>query len=47
VVEVSADKPWGAQTQCLLEHFSIGKGLIAREMITAHAILKKAEATNH
>ena len=41
-VEVPADKLWGAQTQRSLEHFSIGKDLIPREMITAYAILKKA-----
>jgi fumarate hydratase, class II len=34
----------GAQTQRSLEHFSIGKDLIPREMITAYAILKKAVA---
>jgi fumarate hydratase class II len=45
VVEVPADKLWGAQTQRSLEHFSIGKDLIPREMITAYAILKKAAAT--
>ena len=47
-VEVPADKLWGAQTQRSLEHFSIGKDLIPREMITAYAILKKAAANaNH
>jgi fumarate hydratase class II len=40
-VKVPADKLWGAQTQRSLEHFSIGKDLIPREMITAYAILKK------
>jgi fumarate hydratase, class II len=30
VVEVRADKLWGAQTQRSLEHFSIGKDLIPR-----------------
>ena len=43
-VRVPADKLWGAQTQRSLEHFSIGKDLIPREMITAYAILKKAAA---
>jgi fumarate hydratase, class II len=43
-VDVAADKLWGAQTQRSLEHFSIGKDLIPREMITAYAILKKAAA---
>src|ERR1700736_3952733 len=48
VVEVPADKLWGAQTQRSLEHFSIGKDLMPREMITAYATLKKAAATaNH
>src|SRR5271156_2839920 len=41
VVEVPADKLWGAQTQRSLEHFSIGQDLIPREMITSYAILKK------
>src|ERR1700733_2038693 len=44
VVEVPADKLWGAQTQRSLEHFSIGQDLIPREMISAYAILKKAAA---
>src|SRR6202040_3578440 len=44
VVEVPADKLWGAQTQRSLEHFSIGKDLMPREMITSYAILKKAAA---
>ena len=43
-VDVPADRLWGAQTQRSLEHFSIGKDLIPREMITAYAILKKAAA---
>jgi fumarate hydratase class II len=48
IVEVPADKLWGAQTQRSLEHFGIGTDLIPREMITAYAILKKAAATaNH
>src|SRR3989454_10111593 len=48
VVQVPADKLWGAQTQRSLEHFSIGQDLIPREMITAYATLKKAAATaNH
>jgi fumarate hydratase class II len=47
-VKVPADKLWGAQTQRSLEHFSIGKDLIPREMIAAYAILKKAAAhANH
>src|ERR1700732_2069864 len=48
VVEVPADKLWGAQTQRSLEHFSIGQDLIPREMIAAYATLKKAAANaNH
>ncbi len=48
VVEVPAEKLWGAQTQRAIEHFSIGSDLMPREMITAYAILKKASATaNH
>ena len=48
VVEVPADKLWGAQTQRSLEHFSIGQDLIPREMIIAYATLKKAAANaNH
>ena len=48
VVEVPADKLWGAQTQRSLEHFNIGHDLIPREMINAYAILKKAAAiANH
>jgi len=43
-VSVPADKLWGAQTQRSLEHFSIGKDLMPREMIAAYAILKKASA---
>ena len=43
-VDVPADKLWGAQTQRSLEHFSIGKNLIPREMIAAYAILKKGAA---
>jgi fumarate hydratase, class II len=47
-VSVCADKLWGAQTQRSLEHFSIGRDLMPREMITAYAVLKKAAANaNH
>src|SRR5215469_13753283 len=44
VVDVPADRLWGAQTQRSLEHFDIGKDLIPREMITSYATLKKAAA---
>src|SRR3954452_12378481 len=48
VIEVPADRLWGAQTQRSLEHFSIGQDLIPREMIGAYGILKKAAArVNH
>ncbi len=47
-VEVPANKLWGAQTQRSLEHFSIGRDLMPREMIGAYAILKKGAAmANH
>jgi fumarate hydratase, class II len=44
VVEVPADKLWGAQTQRSLQHFDIGMSLIPRQMISAYALLKKAAA---
>src|SRR5271155_1047101 len=48
VVEVPADKLWGAQTQRSLQYFSIGRDLMPSEMITAYAIVKKAAAAaNH
>jgi fumarate hydratase, class II len=43
-VKVPAGKLWGAQTQRSIEHFSIGKDIMPREMITALAILKNASA---
>jgi fumarate hydratase class II len=43
-VNVESDKLWGPQTQRSLEHFSIGKDLIPRELIPAYAIIKKAAA---
>ena len=47
-MRVSSTALWAAQTQRSLEHFSIGKDLIPREMISAYAILKKAAANaNH
>jgi fumarate hydratase, class II len=47
-VEVPAGALWGAQTERSLKHFSIGRDLIPREMITAYAILKRsAAAANH
>jgi fumarate hydratase class II len=48
VIEVPADKLWGAQTQRSIAYFSIGHDLMPREMIAAYAILKKACAiANH
>src|ERR1700760_28147 len=44
VVEVPADKLWGAQTQRSLQHFSIGRDLMPREMIAAYAVIKRAAA---
>jgi len=47
-VQVPADKLWGAQTQRALQHFSIGRDLMPREMIAAYALLKKGAAiANH
>jgi fumarate hydratase, class II len=47
-VDVPSTALWGAQTQRSLEHFSIGKDLMPREMIAAYATLKKAAANaNH
>ena len=42
VVEVPADKLWGAQTQRSLQHFSIGRDLIPREMITVLCHLEES-----
>lgn len=44
VVDVPADKLWGAQTQRALKHFSIGTERMPREMIEAYALVKKAAA---
>lgn len=47
-IQVPAEKLWGAQTQRSLEHFSIGRDLMPREMIASYAVLKKAAANaNH
>src|SRR5258707_10656360 len=43
-VDVPADKLWGSQTQRSLQHFSIGRDLIPREIITAYAVIKRAAA---
>jgi len=39
-ISVPVDRLWGAQTQRSLGHFSIGRDLTPREMITAYAFLK-------
>ncbi len=43
-ISVPAEVLWGAQTQRSIEHFSIGRELMPRELIPAYAILKKASA---
>ena len=48
VVEVPADRYWGAQTQRSKDNFKIGDGTMPVEIISAFAILKKAAAlTNY
>ena len=48
IVQVPAERLWGAQTQRSLQYFNIGDDLIPREMVPAYAILKKAAAkVNH
>jgi fumarate hydratase, class II len=44
-VEIPAAKLWGAQTQRAIEHFSIGRDLMPREMIDAYTTVKRASAT--
>jgi len=44
IVEVPADKYWGAQTQRSSENFDIGGHRMPKEVIRAFAILKKAAA---
>lgn len=45
IVEVPADKYWGAQTQRSLENFKISTEKMPRSLIRAYAQLKKAAAT--
>lgn len=45
IIEVPADKYYGAQTQRSLENFKIGGEKIPLELIRAYAILKKAAAS--
>ncbi len=42
VIDVSADRYWGAQTQRSLIHFDIGDDVMPPELIRAFGILKKA-----
>ncbi len=44
IIEVAADRYWGAQTQRSLHHFDIGLDIMPREMIRAMGILKMAAA---
>lgn len=44
IVEVPAEKYWGAQTQRSIQNFKIGEQLMPREIIMAFAVLKKAAA---
>jgi fumarate hydratase, class II len=41
-VDVPADRYWGAQTQRSLQHFSIGRDRMPREVYRAYGIVKKA-----
>jgi fumarate hydratase class II len=41
-VEVPADRYWGAQTQRSLQHFSIGRDRMPKEVYHAYGIVKKA-----
>lgn len=44
IIEVPADKYWGAQTQRSFENFKIGNERMPDEVIKAFAVLKKASA---
>src|ERR1051325_2998414 len=44
LIDVAADRYWGAQTERSLHHFNIGDDRMPREMIRALGILKKAAA---
>jgi fumarate hydratase class II len=41
-VEVPADRYWGAQTQRSLQHFSIGRDRMPKEVYHAYGVVKKA-----
>jgi fumarate hydratase class II len=44
-VEIPADKLRGAQTQRVIEHFTIGRDLMPRAMFAVYAIVKRAAAS--
>jgi len=44
IVEVPADRYWGAQTQRSLEHFNIGNDRMPKEVYHAYGYVKKAAA---
>ncbi len=44
VIEVPAERLWGAQTQRSLEHFAIGQHRMPRRVLRALALVKKAAA---
>ena len=44
VIDVPADKYWGAQTERSLHHFNIGRDIMPIEVIHAFGVLKKAAA---
>lgn len=43
-IKVDSSKYWGAQTQRSLEHFSIGKDIMPKELVSAYAVVKLASA---
>ncbi len=47
IIEVPADKYWGAQTQRSLQNFKITEQKMPRELIRGFAILKKAAASTN
>eukprot|EP00624_Nannochloropsis_granulata_P000980 evm.model.NODE_14366_length_5875_cov_30.021276.1 len=44
LIQVPADRYWGAQTQRSLKYFNIGHDTMPREVIQALGIVKKAAA---
>ncbi|MGH2930133.1 MAG: lyase family protein, partial [Solirubrobacteraceae bacterium] len=44
VIDVPADRYWGAQTQRSLDHFDIGRDVMPRPLIRAIGLLKEAAA---